>query len=432
MNITILECIRPGEQKDFNGGYGTSFNPGQNLGARTLKYLRARLEYLPVLSYAYLSSILKEKNHQVEYINNSIDFKADIVFHKPSLINYNRERELLKLVKSKQSVKVILFGPLVNAFPNLFLEVADIVLVGDIENLFKLYDSLNDIETGIVEIGRLDNLDDLPFPDWSLYDYLAFKQYPLFKRGPTLMIQGSRSCPYKCVYCPYIANNQKYLARSTANVISEIKHNQIKYGVNSFLFRDPVFGLNRKWVKQLCEEIIKEGMDVEWGCETRFDLLDEELILLMIKSGFCLLKVGVESYDHVQLKYLERVPPSIEHQERIVNFLMEKKVKVSAFYVLGLPDDTEASILKTIKYSQKLNTAFSNFTICTPLPGTKLYDDLKSDIVVKDFEYYNNYNLVYKHKVFSAHKLQSFQSKAFTSYYFRISYWIANLKILLS
>ena len=278
MNITILECIRPGEQKDFNGGYGTSFNPGQSLCAKTLKYLRARLEYLPVLSYAYLSSILKEKEYHVEYINNSIDFKADIVFHKPSLINYNRERELLKLVKLKQKVKVIVFGPLVDAFPKLFLDVADIVIVGDIENIFKTYDRLSDIEKGIVDIGRLDSLDDLSFPDWSIYDHTAFKQYPLLKRTPTLMIQASRSCPYKCTYCPYIANNQKYLLRSTESVISEIKHNQIKYGVNSFLFRDPIFGLNRIWVKQLCEEIIKEELDIEWGCETRFDLLDEELI----------------------------------------------------------------------------------------------------------------------------------------------------------
>ena len=46
--------------------------------------------------------------------------------------------------------------------------------------------------------------------------------------------------------------------------------------------------------------------------------------------------------------------------------LENNKIKVQAFYIIGLIDDTEDSINKTIKYSHKINSFTAQFCVLTP------------------------------------------------------------------
>jgi radical SAM superfamily enzyme YgiQ (UPF0313 family) len=92
---------------------------------------------------------------------------------------------------------------------------------------------------------------------------------------------------------------------------------------------------------------------------------------------------------------------------------------VLALYQLGLEEDTKESILKTIAYAKKLNTDFANFTICTPIPGTEYYEEIKERIYEKDWEKFNNFYPVFEHKNLSAQELLSLQEKAIVSYYIR-------------
>ena len=105
----------------------------------------------------------------------------------------------------------------------------------------------------------VENLDDLPFPDWNYYS----KKYPLknnflgFNSKTAIPMLASRGCPYSCFnYCTYpLQQGRKVRLRSVENIISEMKHCIETIGSNKFVFRDPVFSINRKFTVELCNEV---------------------------------------------------------------------------------------------------------------------------------------------------------------------------------
>ena len=77
---------------------------------------------------------------------------------------------------------------------------------------------------------------------------------------------------------------------------------------------------------------------------------------------------------------------------------------VSAMYIIGFPTDTEETINKTINYAKSLNTSFAQFSVWTPYPGTPIFEKFKNKISVEKYESFDQYNLVYQHKLFNLKK----------------------------
>ena len=72
---------------------------------------------------------------------------------------------------------------------------------------------------------------------------------------------------------------------------------QDKYRVKGVQFRDPVFGLNRNFIKEFCEELKKRDVKIVWGMETRLDLLTKENVKQMYEAGLRNINVGIETSD---------------------------------------------------------------------------------------------------------------------------------------
>jgi hypothetical protein len=65
----------------------------------------------------------------------------------------------------------------------------------------------------------------------------------------------------------------------------------------NFYLRDATFGVRRDDAGNLCERIARIGDDIRWNAFTRADLLDDELLDLMARSGCAVLQIGVETLD---------------------------------------------------------------------------------------------------------------------------------------
>ncbi len=428
MRVSLLDVYVAGDNRDYNGGYGTTFSVGSSLRARLLEIARTKGEYFPLLTYGYLAAVLKLNRHDVTLDINRIRADADLVILQASLIRHNEELQYLKRVRSETNARICLVGPFASTTPDLFRSYADTIVSGDAEGPFLNLQRLEDLASGIIATSRVDDLDALPFPDWSVYDYKRFSQSPIFKRRPTAFIQGSRSCPYLCNYCPYIAVKKSYRIRKVSEVLDELKQLSTVYGVRAVMFRDPVFSLNRKWVLELCDGIKKSGLDLELGCETRADRLDEELVDRMHEAGFRAIKIGVESTNYDALRAHKRSPPAIEHQENIVSYCESKGIRIIAFFILGLPEDTPATIRQTIQYSHHLNPSLANFTICTPIPGTEFYEEVKDRIFNHNYNDYDNFNPVFHLDHLKPEQLKKFQEEALVSFYFRFGFLRKYLK----
>lgn len=417
MKITLLNIQKSGDNKDYNGGFGTTFQVGKSFWARMLEKKRSSGECFPLMSYGYLAGIFKKNGHTVEVLTNEIPKDSDIVIIQCSLIRHNLEIDFIKRIREETKSKVGIIGPLAFAKPEFFINYANFVIKGEPEEAaLKITDSY--IPAGIIESNPIINLDNLPFPDWSVFPFERFSYKPTLPKKPFAFIQSSRGCVYTCNYCPYKVFGL-YRERSVENVLDEIEYLVENYNIKSLMFRDPCFSFNKKRAADIANEIIKRKINIEWGCETRLDNLDTDLLNLLHKSGLRAIKVGIESVESDILKQQKRKPISIEHQEKIIKFCDKKGIRVIAFYIIGLENDTRESIMRTIKYAKKLNTDFANFTLCTPIPGTEYYEQIKDRIYETNWENFDNFHPVFKHKSLAADELLKFQEYAVVSYYFR-------------
>ena len=119
-----------------------------------------------------------------------------------------------------------------------------------------------------------------------------------------------------------------------------------------FIFRDPVFSINRKHTIELCEKIINEKLNINFAIETHLRILDSELVDLLKKAGLKTAIVGVEGYDPEVLKNANRFTVTKDLQLTKIKELEDKKIQVSAMFIIGFPTDTKITINKTIQYAK--------------------------------------------------------------------------------
>src|SRR5262249_21434824 len=129
---------------------------------------------------------------------------------------------------------------------------------------------------------RIDaELDDLPLPAWDLVCKTAVPRYGLIgrKNKSFLPLIATRGCPYSCShYCVYpLQQGKQPRLRSPLKIVEEMCHWQDTRGVSLFMFRDPVFSLNRKHTLRFCDELMGTGRRFQFVIETHLNNMDEEL-----------------------------------------------------------------------------------------------------------------------------------------------------------
>jgi radical SAM superfamily enzyme YgiQ (UPF0313 family) len=371
----------------------------------------------PYVPFGYIAAILLRNGHAVQTATEAPSDGVMVV--APSLVNFKGDLATIKQGHARAGVYVIVVGHLATVRPEDFLPYADLVVRGEPESLFQTLQG-DTLPSGVINAETIQDLDSLPFPDWTVCNTSRASFSFAFREKNYAFVQGSRSCPYTCGYCPYISTTS-YRQRSVQSVVQELRHLQSGFDVGAVVFRDPVFTLNRKWVVAFCAALEAEGLQISWECETRLDRLDSELLDLMQRAGLKSIKVGIESSDPQILRDVARRPTALIHQEKIIEDCRRLGVSVVAFYVLGLPTDDEQSVQRTVSYAKMLNTDIARFHLFTPLPGTPLYESVKDRIIESDWEKFDLFHVVFDHPALSKQKLLRLKENAYVSYSFRWS-----------
>lgn len=433
MKIALLNVVnkkrKEAMNKDLAGGMGTASSFGRSFLARILTFIKGKTIRLPIISFAFLQAILKEKGHEVEYFeSDNLKESFDLVMIYGSIVDFRNELDIARDIKAKNPrTKVGFFGTFPTVSPETFKE-ADFVIKGEAESFFLYeFDKTEDL-SGIIEVKKSFDLNDLPTPDFAGFPVGEYSYFPALRERPFLVLQASKGCPYTChYYCPYgMIQGQNYRFRSAEKLIRDVETLIAKYGVKGIQFRDPTFGIDKNQVKDFCKGLIDKKIDIKFGIETRLDLLNKDILDFMFKAGLRNINVGIETSEEDVAKMNNRKLIQINHQEEIINYCKRLGIKISAFYIFGLQGDTEESVRKTIDYAVKLNTNVAQFTISCPYPGTKYYDELNSKnlIIENDFEKFNANNVVFKHENLSREQLLWLQDLAFRKYYFRPRYFL--------
>ncbi len=428
--------------KDTAGGYGTGNDFGNTLFSRLLNvYVDGNIG-MPAIEIMIISSILKKSNsvHYTRNINDKEIENSDFVILPSSIIAHETEiKALLKLSHKK----IFVTGIFATIMKEKYLTENSIVVKSEsdtffynieksnnlnlnfLNNLFKNKDFINDFYSPV-------SLDDFPYPDWA--DYV--KSYPLrndffsLNQKIAVPLLGTRGCPYSCFfYCTYpLQQGRKVRARSVENIIEEIKFWKKKLGTNKFVFRDPVFSINRKHTIEFCKQVIDQKLNITFMVETHLNNLDDEMIPLLRKAGLELVYVGVESANHVVLKDMKRFTVEHDKQYKVIKKCEVAGIKVKTMFIIGNPEDTRDTVIQSIEYSKYLPSLYSQFSVFTPYPGTPIYSEFSDIITETKLENFNQYNLTFKHKNLTNKDISNLKSLAYFRFYFNFKKIIQVLK----
>ena len=216
---------------------------------------------------------------------------------------------------------------------------------------------------------RPQDLDALPFPDFSLFPPAVraslAENYPLVT---------SRGCVYKCVYCSVpLISGRGHRRRSIPNIIAELRQARDRYGVRGFQVIDDVFNLDMNRCKDFCRELIASGLALSWSCPNgiRVDRVDPELAGLMRRSGCAAVMVGVESADPAVLAAVNK-GETVADIERGIGVLQAAGIEVGGFFLIGAPGDSIRSQEISLAFVKRTGIR-SLFNMVVPYPGTELW-----------------------------------------------------------
>jgi len=432
MRIILCDSRKLDASKDFAGGYGVGLFPGgPGLRAKVIRRFYTRDRRPTPLVWAYLAGAMKELGHQVRYAVDRLPRGADLYIFCPSLITLAVERQIIaRLLQRQPAARVLVVGPMASVMPSAFDGLDVTIVKGEPEQLrFKL-DEVLDQPQATVNLGILDDLDRLPMPDWSPLRPQRFRIGYDFTRFPTGLIQASRGCPLKCNYCPYIALDNSVRFRDPALVAEEMRLGIERFGFRSMKFRDPLFGANRKQLYELAERIGRLPRKIQFSIETRIDAMRPETLRLLRRVGLTSVTVGIETPHDETLARYRRAPIELDRQRQFIDTCRELGIRTVAGFMIGFPEDTDASIRRVLEYAKQVNPTFANFNVVTPYPGTPFFQQMRDRIADFDYSHYTVYTPVLRYDHLTAERVGWWLRKCFERYYFRWDYLRENAALL--
>jgi len=170
---------------------------------------------------------------------------------------------------------------------------------------------------------------------------------------------------------------------------------------NRLFIVDNSLAQSTKWEKELFEAMIP--LKKKWISHTIED--DPKVLELAAKAGAWYVYQAVfDTSDYIK--------------ERIKRY-HDFGIGVEGTILLGLDNQTEDDIKRLIDFLLEIDLDLAEFTVLTPFPKTKVYDDFirQGRIFDNDWDHYNAGKVVYQPKNMSPERLQELFNYAWESFY---------------
>lgn len=386
------------------------------INPRTPKIIKNKEYYIPS-GLLYIASILGYKGHNVIFADlntNEMPFFKDIDIIGIGCLfsgQFPEVLEITKILKSYINVPIVIGGihPTIHAREILEnCKNIDYIILGEAEGtVLQLLDAIKNkrdpigingiayrMGKGIVVNKKsfyIEDIDYLPFPAYNLIDIKDYyhdtkkwfnpKGLPINFSWPII---SSRSCPNHCNFCSmYQVMGHKWRNRSYMNVVDEIEFIYNEYGHRHFSFMDDNLTLNKEHVLNLCNEIIKRNLDIQFetpnGVATY--TFDKEILDALVKAGLIRVSFAIESgNEYIRNKVIGK---NLSHK-KIMDVMKWskkhfKKLYTRAFFIMGFPEETKQSLDDTFQMIKEIDVDKPIVSNLMPFAGTELFDQIKKD-----------------------------------------------------
>jgi anaerobic magnesium-protoporphyrin IX monomethyl ester cyclase len=361
----------------------------------------------------------------------------------------HRAREIARLAKElRPEVTTVLGGPHLSSLPKETMETCpefDLGVLGEGDFTFQEIlkgrppSELSGVAwrcedgIGVRPPVEIDDLDTLPFPEWSVYDLRGYSQKEVRARlTPVGWLETSRGCVYRCCYCNKNVFGRGFRPKSPERVAEEFKY-FAKAGFRSINIADDNFTTNIDRAARICELLIRNGNRLPWATVTgiRVNGVTLELFELMKRAGCNGVSFGIESGNQ---EILDRIPKNItlEQVRKAVSWARRAGLETVGYFMLALPGETVETMRETIRFACSLDLDLAKASITIPLPNTELYHRLLLEGRLRNVDW-SNYNVyvtpsaLYTHDNLDWNSVDRAYRSFYRTFYFRPHFMLRRL-----
>lgn len=383
----------------------------------------------PPLNLALLAAIAERHGHVVTIMDGEAErISLDEMVRraaalKPDLIGLTATSPFFHLSKAvaegikrlAPEIPIAVGGPHITIMKEkALLPAFDYAFIGEAEEswpqFLDRYESKKDVSTvagiiyrkggAVVSTGQpadITNLDRLPFPARHRLNMPLYKLGTLRGRLPFTSIQTMRGCPWRCIFCASEAlNTTEMRVRSPRSVVEEMKQVVERFGTKHFYIVDDVMTLWKEHILEICDLIDREGLDITFEGSTRANLVEDEVIARLVRSGLIRLSFGLETVDPEIRKTMKKQVP-LEHYVKANGICNKYGVEALNSVMIGLPGETRETVRATLSFLRSAKEVKqANFAIAVPYPGTEFHElavkgERGVQLMTQDFSEYRRY-----------------------------------------
>ncbi|NIA06666.1 MAG: radical SAM protein [Actinobacteria bacterium] len=234
------------------------------------------------------------------------------------------------------------------------------------------------------------NLDTLPLPRHDLVKQYRNEYFMLFDK-PDSSVSTGRGCPYKCNFCSvWKFYDGKVRQMSAQRVVKEI----LAVETEHITFVDDNFLLNHARESEIVDLIRAEGVQKRYSMQCRSDSIARhpELVAKWGEIGLYGVLLGLEGASDRMLNKVDK-KNTITANDEAIRILHDQGIIIWGAFIVD-PNWTEDDFKRLRDYVTEKQITHTQFTVLTPLPGTKLYQQCNKELLTEDYKCFDTLHSV--------------------------------------
>lgn len=356
----------------------------------------------------YLASLIPAE-HSVKIVDEAkekIDYStpADLVCISTITVNAKRAYAIADNFR-KNGKMVVLGGSHVSAVPEEAKQHCDAVAIGNAETM---------IDQIIIDA---ENNDLQPYYHNRIPDSIPKKATGTARSRWQTSILASRGCELSCSFCSsQNVFGKFYLQRELDSVLNDIENLETKY-IN---FLDDNFYGASEAANQYYDQILAAlgKKNISWLAQVRLPVLTDAVLDKFKASGCAGFLIGFESINSGNSSSVGK-KVDVDYFYKEINRIHQKGLGVVGSFIFGFDEDTPETLEKTVDFCINSGMELAAFSVLTPYPGTKSFNDLQAEgrILTTDWSLYDSDKVVFRPRHFTPEQLEAELVQATKKFY---------------
>lgn len=296
----------------------------------------------------------------------------------------------------RRDIMIVMGGIHPTFLPAEALEHCDSVVQGEAEGVWK----------GLLDSARAGHLKET-------YDGRECRpetwKIPPADSSRCIPIHVSRGCPNSCSFCCVHPMSGRKQRRVPVNEIVKTVANTSSKWPHLFAFYDDNLLVNHERAFSLSAGLRPLG--INWLGMTSLDITDDEDLLHELSASGCrALLIGFETTNPDNLRSVgKRVNLARRDYKKAIGLIHKHDMSAIGSFMVGMDHDNEESLRKMVDDLIEMGVDMATFSILTPFPGTRLFDQLEAEgrLLHKDWEKYTGGNAVFQPKLMQPRVLEN-------------------------